>query len=177
MLIVSPDDPAVPAKRPSPPAAATTGAPAGAAMSMPRCCPGAYGSVTLRYGVMTLPATGQTQAAWAEGAGAKNAVRARKAMRSAKSRRIGRPYDRSDQPPPGRNSGVWVRYSDVSARYSAFALVPVREATTVAAFRGWAPASTSCCRAASAFGSGESDDGEAGGPTTSTTSPFGGLSE
>jgi hypothetical protein len=39
MLIVSPELPAVPAKRTSPPAAATTGVPTEAAMSIPRCCP------------------------------------------------------------------------------------------------------------------------------------------
>jgi hypothetical protein len=37
--IVRPEEPAVPAKRTSPPAAATTGVPTGAAMSIPRCCP------------------------------------------------------------------------------------------------------------------------------------------
>jgi hypothetical protein len=46
--IVRPEDPAVPANRTSPAAAAATGVPTGAAMSMPRCCPFAYGSVPLR---------------------------------------------------------------------------------------------------------------------------------
>jgi hypothetical protein len=41
MLTVSPDDPAGPAKRTSPPAAATTRVPRAAAMSIPRCCPAA----------------------------------------------------------------------------------------------------------------------------------------
>ena len=47
MPIVRPEEPAVPAKRTSPPAAATTGEATEAAMSMPRCCPAAYGSVPL----------------------------------------------------------------------------------------------------------------------------------
>jgi hypothetical protein len=47
-LTVTPDEPAVPAKRTSPLAAATTVVPAEAAMSMPRCWPEAYGSAPLR---------------------------------------------------------------------------------------------------------------------------------
>jgi hypothetical protein len=39
MLTVRPLEPAVPAKRTSPAAAATTDAPVGAAMSIPRCWP------------------------------------------------------------------------------------------------------------------------------------------
>ncbi len=66
-LTVSPDEPAVPAKRTSPPAAATTGAPTSPAMSMPRCWPEAYGSSPLRYGVITSPLSGQTQSAHAGG--------------------------------------------------------------------------------------------------------------
>ncbi|HEY1273721.1 MAG TPA: hypothetical protein VGF25_02370 [Thermoleophilaceae bacterium] len=60
---VSPEEPAVPANRTSPPAAATTGVPTGPAMSIPRCCPPAYGSSTFRYEVMTSPWTGQIQSA------------------------------------------------------------------------------------------------------------------
>jgi hypothetical protein len=37
MLTVRPEEPAVPAKRTSPPTAATTGVPGSAAMSIPRC--------------------------------------------------------------------------------------------------------------------------------------------
>jgi hypothetical protein len=48
MLTVIPELPAVPAKRTSPPAAATTVLPAAAAMSIPRCWPAAYGSSPLR---------------------------------------------------------------------------------------------------------------------------------
>jgi hypothetical protein len=62
-LTVKPDEPAVPANSTSPPAAATTVAPTGAAMSMPRCCPAAYGSAPFLYDVMTSPETGQVHAA------------------------------------------------------------------------------------------------------------------
>jgi len=48
MLTINPEEPAVPAKRTSPPAAATTGVLGGAAMSMPRCWRAAYGSSPLR---------------------------------------------------------------------------------------------------------------------------------
>ena len=47
---VDPEEPATPANRTVPPAAATTGAPTAPAMSMPRCCPAAYGSAPFRYG-------------------------------------------------------------------------------------------------------------------------------
>ena len=43
------------------PTAATTSAPAGAAMSTPRCCPAAYGSEPLRNAVSTSPRTGHVQ--------------------------------------------------------------------------------------------------------------------
>src|SRR4029078_12891018 len=81
----------------------------------------------------------------------------------------------------GRDGFVRGRYSEVSARYSAFALVPVKDATTDAAFRGWAPASTSLRRASTAGGAGGASAEEprpavAGGAITSTISPFGGPS-
>src|SRR5215213_2689227 len=88
MLIVMPEVPAVPAKRTSPAAAARTAVPTEAAMSIPRCCPAAFGSVPFRYGVITSPVTGQVHAAWAGGVKAKNA------MKKGTSRRIGRTYDR-----------------------------------------------------------------------------------
>jgi len=81
-LTVSPEEPAVPANRTSPPAAATTGVPTAAAMSMPRCCPPAYGLSPFRYGVMTSPRTGQLHEAWA------GAHSRRKARRAIGSRRI-----------------------------------------------------------------------------------------
>ena|GEM_PF-5375661 len=61
METVIPDEPTAPTKRTVPAAAATTGAPAGAATSMPRCWPAAYGSAATRYGVTTRPATGHVQ--------------------------------------------------------------------------------------------------------------------
>src|SRR5919112_6633637 len=80
--------------------------------------------------------------------------------------RVGASADRRSAPRAGRGGGregVPVRYSEVSARYREFALVPVREATTVAALRGWAPASTSARRASRAAGSGARASDEAGG--------------
>src|SRR5829696_2334579 len=76
-LTVSPEEPATPAKRTSPAAAATTGAPTLPAMSMPRCWPAAYGSSPLRYGVMTSPRSGHVHAACAA-AGGESAEAARK---------------------------------------------------------------------------------------------------
>ena len=73
-LTVSPDEPAVPANLTSPPAAATTGAPAAPAMSMPRCCPAAYGSSPFRYGVITSPCSGQTHAALAGAAASRRTI-------------------------------------------------------------------------------------------------------
>src|SRR5690349_8905738 len=115
---------------------------------------------------MTSPLTGHIHSAFA------GWVIRKKAMRRGSNRRIGRPYERFGRPRgAGWRDGA-VRYSEVSARYSAFALVPVREATTVAAFRGWAPASTSWRRDSTARGSGASDEEPAaGGPITSTISP------
>ena len=102
MLTVRPDEPAVPAKRTSPPAAATTGEPTPPAMSIPRCCPLAYGSFPFRYGVITSPRRGQVQDASAGGATARTAsteneiVRARWRMR--------RPYGANAGGPRGRQA-------------------------------------------------------------------------
>src|SRR5919198_841882 len=52
----------VPANDTSPPAAATTGVPLGAPMSMPRCWPAAYGSLPKENGRRTGPSTGHVQA-------------------------------------------------------------------------------------------------------------------
>ena len=64
--------------------------------------------------------------------------------------------------------------SRVNARYSSFAFPPVSSATTAAAGRGFAPASTRRRRASRPAGS--KDSGSADGPSTSTTSPRGGAS-
>ena len=145
----------MPAKRTSPPAAATTGVPTGAPMSMPRCCPAAYGSVPLRYGVITSPLTGQTHAAEAtpgprgEGRGEREAGGEGEVVGAFRDRTCGcRDSWRA------RSGPVRVGYSEVSARYRLFALAPVREETTAAAFRGWAPASTSLRRASTRRGPG-----------------------
>src|SRR4051812_36801228 len=63
---------------------------------------------------------------------------------------------------------------EVNCRYRAFADAPVNPATTVAATRGFAPASTSR-RTASSASSVVSAVGAGAPPTTSTTSPRGGC--
>ena len=61
----------------------------------------------------------------------------------------------------------------MSARYSALALVPVSSATTVAALRGLAPASTK--RRSASSGARRSGSVGLAGPRTRTISPFGGV--
>src|ERR671937_1896166 len=58
----------VPANDTTPPAAARTGVPVGAPMSIPRCWPAAYGSLPKENGRRTGPSTGHVQAEAAEGA-------------------------------------------------------------------------------------------------------------
>ena len=52
----------VPAKETVPPAGASTGVPVGEPISIPRCCPAAYGSDPNEKGRRTGPRTGQLQA-------------------------------------------------------------------------------------------------------------------
>src|SRR5919201_6358275 len=52
----------VPANDTTPPAAARTGVPVGAPMSIPRCWPAAYGSLPKENGRRTGPSTGHVQA-------------------------------------------------------------------------------------------------------------------
>jgi hypothetical protein len=52
----------VPAKETVPPVGASTGVPVGEPMSIPRCCPAAYGSDPNEKGRRTGPRTGQLQA-------------------------------------------------------------------------------------------------------------------
>src|SRR3954454_4057458 len=80
--MVSPELPATPANVTRPVLAALTRVPTGAAMSMPRCWPAAYGSSPFLYGVMTSPRTGQAQSV-AAAAGGASVSAARSAARKA----------------------------------------------------------------------------------------------
>jgi hypothetical protein len=84
MLTTSPDQPTRPANVTLPAVAERAGVPTGAAMSMPRCWPDAYGLEPFLYAVMTAPRTGQLQPirAAADDAGTSRRRRERRAARS-----------------------------------------------------------------------------------------------